>query len=491
MAVTDKDPSGAIALVEQMTDTFKKIVVGQEGQFVPVPGHPDQPTLAERVKQNLKPSTDAAAGFAAQASASAKAADESATRAAQIAGLETVAEAVGMAALPFPDVWLPLSDSLNMLAGYGEELKIGEHVVARKASFSRNSTARYVGKDGLHKTATANEPRFEKEGLLIEGQSTDIVLVSTPGLGAQWAKSKNGTGVEPDVTTNHGIAPDGTLTACRVVMDRGAGSSSSDFSFFTCTAGGAQVGKPLTLSGWMRSTDSSSECNVMMSLNGSAMRLVTVTGAWQRFSTTLASAEDVNRYPRFSLRGGDGSSEKADFLLWGVQLEVLPFATSYIPTNGAAVTRAADALRIPMAGNLPTDELTFCVNVADYNVDGSVYGAVVIAPELSSASGRLYLGFSSAGVTFVIGNKSTRPAAVPIPGSPIGFAISTKTGRFKLFYNGAIQSSGTFEGPVILRSELSIGNYSPASPGGSLNGHIRNLRIWHKFLTDEQIKALK
>lgn len=65
MAVTDKDPTEAILLVEQTIGTFNQIVVGQEGQMVPVPGYPDQPTLAERVKQNLKPSTDAAAGCAA------------------------------------------------------------------------------------------------------------------------------------------------------------------------------------------------------------------------------------------------------------------------------------------------------------------------------------------------------------------------------------------------------------------------------------------
>ena len=424
------------------------------------------------------------------ASASAKAADDAAMRASKISGLDDVAAAVSMAALPFPDVWLPLSDSLNMLAGYGEEVKVGEHVVARKASFSRNSTATYVGKDGQRKTAAVNEPRFEKEGLLIEGQSTNLINFSIPVLNGKWTTSKNGTGVEPAVTPNYGVAPDGTDTASRVVMARGGGTTPSDLSFLTVTGVTTKVGHPLTLSGWIRS-NTSSEYKLMVSHNGSGQELVAVTGTWQRFSTTIASAEDASRFPRFSLRGGDGTSEMADFLLWGVQLEELPSATSYIPTNGAAVTRAGEYLSIPVAGNLPTSELTFCVNVADYNAATESHRAVVIAPELSASSERFYLAIGMDGaVTLVVGDKTTRAAAIKRPGSPVGLAISA-TGKFKLFYNGEIQSSGSFGGPIKLRDNFTIGAYASGNPRGHINGHIRDLRIWHTFLADEQIKAIK
>lgn len=101
MAVNDKDPSGAIALVEQTMETFKLIVVGQEGESVPVPGHPDQPTLAERVKQNLKPSTDAAISAAKQASQSETAAAAYAAEAKRISGLEDVDDVMSNSGLSY------------------------------------------------------------------------------------------------------------------------------------------------------------------------------------------------------------------------------------------------------------------------------------------------------------------------------------------------------------------------------------------------------
>ena len=45
-----------------------------------------------------------------------------------------------------------------------------------------------------------------------------------------WNRSSGGTGVTPSVTANYSQAPDGSYTADRVVMNKGAGSTGSDFS---------------------------------------------------------------------------------------------------------------------------------------------------------------------------------------------------------------------------------------------------------------------
>ncbi|MCF3349054.1 phage tail protein, partial [Escherichia coli] len=76
--------------------------------------------------------------------------------------------------------------------GY-KKVKIGDNVVQvasdKQVNFSRASTATYINKSGELKTAEINEPRFEKEGLLIEGQRTNYMLNSaTP---ASWGKSAN------------------------------------------------------------------------------------------------------------------------------------------------------------------------------------------------------------------------------------------------------------------------------------------------------------
>ena len=78
MASTNQGDA-AVERLDNAVTAFEQIMTGPEGQTVQVPGYQPQPTLAERVKQNLKPSTDAAAGFAAQAAASASAAKVSET----------------------------------------------------------------------------------------------------------------------------------------------------------------------------------------------------------------------------------------------------------------------------------------------------------------------------------------------------------------------------------------------------------------------------
>ncbi len=70
-------------------------------------------------------------------------------------------------------------------------MKIGDNVVQvasdKQVNFSRASTATYINKSGELKTAEINEPRFECDGLLIEGQRTNFFQNSTDP--SKWNKS--------------------------------------------------------------------------------------------------------------------------------------------------------------------------------------------------------------------------------------------------------------------------------------------------------------
>ncbi|EGE2449363.1 phage tail protein, partial [Escherichia coli] len=95
---------------------------------------------------------------------------------------------------PLPDVWIPFNDSLDMITGYSpgyKKVKIGDNVVQvasdKQVNFSRASTATYINKSGELKTAEINEPRFECDGLLIEGQRTNFFQNSTDP--SKWNKS--------------------------------------------------------------------------------------------------------------------------------------------------------------------------------------------------------------------------------------------------------------------------------------------------------------
>lgn len=83
---------------------------------------------------------------------------------------------------PLPDVWIPFNDSLDMITGFSPSYKkivIGDDEITmpgdKIVKFKRASTATYINKSGQLKLAEVDEPRFERDGLLIEGQRTNYL----------------------------------------------------------------------------------------------------------------------------------------------------------------------------------------------------------------------------------------------------------------------------------------------------------------------------
>lgn len=91
----------AVARLDAAVTAFEDILTGPEGQTVPVPGKNPQPTLAERVKQNLKPSTDTAVNAAQRAAISEASAAASAAEAKRISGLEDVDDVMSNSGLSY------------------------------------------------------------------------------------------------------------------------------------------------------------------------------------------------------------------------------------------------------------------------------------------------------------------------------------------------------------------------------------------------------
>lgn len=515
MAVNDKDPTDAISLVEQTVNTFNQIVVGQEGQMVPVPGYPDQPTLAERVKQNLKPSTDAAAGFASQAAASAKAADDSAKLASQISGLDTVAAAVGMAAVPFPDVWAPLSDSLRLICGYGREVKVGEDVVARYLNFSRMTAKWYHGKNGVLQQAAINEPAFERKGLRIDPASTNLLLQSKTLLGVAW--SKNALLL---ATPNHAIAPDGTLTACRFSPEAGssptagvyvgqsvtksASATEYTFSVYVKSAGAGRIrvmlsGENTTVERLTLDVDPTTGSLLAWSygtgtgFTTAAYSSEVVAYGWRRISitTTTDAASQLRVYIYSLFQGGEVPDGVAGLNIWGAQLEAQPFMTSYIPTDGSAVTRASDICSLPGQGNLPLSAISIS---AEFSVAGpyKFFRQLVSIRNQSGLTGNCEV---------CIPSSTVRPRVVATDGvvsetldgidGASSFAVAIEKGRLAIASAGVITTRpiGT---PIFAAGDaIGVGKGSSDTSLGGLCGHLRNIRVWHRALTDAQLASIR
>lgn len=208
-------------------------------------------------------------------------------------------------------------------------------------TFSRASTATRVNSAGLIETVSSNVPRLDYLGstcpkLNLEPQRTNVVTYSEQLDNAIWTKAAAGTGTAPIVTANYGVSPDGNQNADRVQFAR-TGSGYSLLDRNTASVGASVVsfyGKSL------------SGTQVIHLYFGSAGQDFTLTTEWQRF--TLYSPTSSSDLTIGTRAGGggiyDGGNLNIDCLLWGFQKEEGAYATSYIPTTTAAVTRSRDDL---------------------------------------------------------------------------------------------------------------------------------------------------
>ena len=207
-------------------------------------------------------------------------------------------------------------------------------------------------------TAGGGQPRFdhnpttsESRGLVIEEQRTNICIRSEDFSASGW------TLVNATVSTNVGIAPDGTQTADLLIPNS---TSSTDHSTYRSTgtltgtyttscyakAAGYNFFEIFDGTGANRLRVNLTDGSYVTTGSPAAVSVTAVGNGWYRCSFTRA----ISSAPQYVQVGAVSDSAGSAFsgngfggvLIWGAQQELGAFATSYIPTTTAAATRAAD-----------------------------------------------------------------------------------------------------------------------------------------------------
>lgn len=200
-----------------------------------------------------------------------------------------------------------------------------------RITFTRASNATYFNSAGVLTTAGSGVARFDynpstlqPRGLLIEEQRTNSLLQSQD-FTTTWV-----AGASTTVTANAATAPDGTVTADRLQLPATSGT-------FVRQSFSALATTTYTISVFARSLSGTSDFALSFSTFASTTQ--TATTSWQRFTFTFTTVGAVSDF--ISINNGN-DSYATDIYIWGAQLEVGAFATSYIPTTTTALTRNAD-----------------------------------------------------------------------------------------------------------------------------------------------------
>ena len=363
--------------------------------------------------------------------------------------------------------------------------------------FSRSGSATRIAKNGLITTVDSNVPRLEYPlidgvvngcpSLLLEPQRTNLITYSEDF--SQWSIFDNITR-----QANYGIAPDGTQNSFKI-------ASSGAVNDFIYKSLSITPSTNYTISFFIKNIDSQrtkfynpSQNDIIINWNGSNIQSIT-SGAtyesfgnnWYRITTTSQSLSGGGLVVRFY----PSTNNAASIEIFGYQLEAGSYATSYIPTNGSAVTRNAETCN--GAGDAATFNDSEGVLMAEISAladdgtnkmlslsDGSTNNRVLI--KYDNIANRLEF--------FVLSGGSSQYLLIELSlvstlNNKIAFKY--KENDFSVWANGFELDTNTSGNTPIGLSELA---FNDGVGGNDFYGNTKQIQYYNSALTDSELETL-
>jgi len=349
--------------------------------------------------------------------------------------------------------------------------------------------------------------RRTDKGVLIEGARTNLLLRSQE-LGTTWTLSA------ATVTADAIAAPDGTVTADKIVPDTSSSNAhqaGQSISFtnaqaytLSCYAKAGEYGYinlllPSTAFG---GTNQIGTFNLLTGVCVATLGAPTVTiralgNGWYFCAITATAGSTTSAFPAIRVNStysnaaytGDGASGA---YAWGAQLEAATFASSYIPTTSASATRAADTLTVTGLTGLSYPLTVF----ADFTVNRvSTLTPVQNAFQIDDGTNnnRLNIRASDFGISTGYSRLIAVSAASMIADLSVGSSLPTVDVPRRIAFAGGLDDFRAAVGGTLLTPDVS--GAAPAAPtralfGESLFGYIRRVAIFNRALTDAQLQTI-
>jgi hypothetical protein len=320
----------------------------------------------------------------------------------------------------------------------------------------------------LGSTATTYEPNpvVIQPGLLIEGAATNYCAYSTAF--NSWSDFGSGCAVTADQLAS----PDGSITADYLNY-----STNSQRSY-QYNYGSSVANKTFVFSVWLQA-GTLGVAKLVLALDTDQEKEefdVTLIGGWRRYyiKKTFSNAP-ANNIITISVR----SSTVGYLFAWGGELKEESFPTSYIPTSGAAVTRAADVATIDVSNIWNPTEGTI---VAEADL-GTTWNTSTRSIFWVSGPNSLYVFQASDGNLYIVfGEWAVAAAGFGIRTGRIKVAASYTNNRWSVSINGESVSTAAMSWPANKPTTVSIGCYGSTYEIGT---PVQSLQ-YHRFAFDDK-----
>lgn len=394
-----------------------------------------------------------------------------------------------------------------------------------RVTFTRpdaTSCATRFNAQGLLQVLAPNSPRFDYDpvtlqprGLLIEESRTNLLIDSRDMTTASWSKT--------DVTpVRNQVGIDGVANTACLMTEGVAGTSGLNQGLAGLPAGATVTSSRYLKRGnndWIRLAVASSAGNGWQAWLNLATGALGTSGAlgagagsaivqnvgngWYRLTITAtiggADTDCNNNIYATSANSVTARVNNATYIMDAAQLEVGAFATSFIPTTSAAVTRSADSALMTGANFSSWYNQSQGTMFAEFDRDGfdAVAGSVVVAQvDDGSANNRIALRINSRNVTgssqltivtggIVKGNDSQVNAGDMTTKKV--FIASYRVGTGLIDRDGLAPTVSTSIDVLPTVNQLNIGQGASAAP---INGCIARLIYFDVFMTPEQHQGL-
>ncbi len=184
----------------------------------------------------------------------------------------------------------------------------------------------------------------------------------------------------------------------------------------------------------------------------------------------------------------DGTSS---IFIWGAQLEELPYATSYIPTSGSAVTRNAEVCN--NSGSVQDFNSKEGVLYAEINPIAVKNESGYLALLGTSSANRVIFGFpaNSNDLTYFVFSQGSLIAQssydIGDMNKYIKVALKYSKDDFALWLNGSKVLTDTSGTPNVEITHLGFYGYTTNQP---FYGKVKNIKVFKRALSDTELQKL-